>query len=428
MNAEVVAQDDSSFTIVVKVPRNNSMLAAEEQLQISLNEAGSVGTKEILSQFDTDGSPIQIGECKLTSKGKEPKEYQTPYGPVEVDRYVYQGTKGGKTHVPLEIGARIIVTSTPKFAKMVSSKYACDSAPAVQRDLTDNHSRPIAVSYIKNLSDAVGTIALAKEESWTYSLPELPNRVASIAVGLDGTCLNMMEDGWREAMCGTIAFFDKNGDRMHTVYTASAPEYGKENFLNKFGNEVDNVIELFPKAPIVGLADGASSNWPFLEQYSDILMLDFWHATEYLAKAGQAMFPRKNQKEDRESWLDEACHRLKHKMGGASRLLNEMEEFEQRYKMSASNKEKLQKAITYFANQKGRMGYYKNVNAKMPIGSGVTEAACKSIVKQRMCKGSARWKDEGAAVVLTIRSIHMTNFRWEQFWSKYSQYGYQVAA
>jgi hypothetical protein len=80
-----------------------------------------------------------------------------------------------------------------------------------------------------------------------------------------------MEDGWREAMCGTIAFFDRTGERMYTIYTAASPEYGKEVFLAKLGKEASKVIELFPKTPIVGLADGAKSNWTFLKQYADIL-------------------------------------------------------------------------------------------------------------------------------------------------------------
>ena len=69
------------------------------------------------------------------------------------------------------------------------------------------------------------------------------------------------------------------------------------------------------------------------------------------------------------------------------------------------------------------MQYYRNITKNNPIGSGVTEAACKTIVKIRMCKGSAKWKDLGASVVLTLRSLHTTPFRWSQFWNKYSQYG-----
>ena len=60
-----------------------------------------------------------------------------------------------------------------------------------------------------------------------------------------------------------------------------------------------------------------------------------------------------------------------------------------------------------------------------PIGSRVTESECKVLAKQRMCKGSAKWRDQGASVALTLRSLQTTAKRWAQFWGKYSQYGFQ---
>ena len=140
------------------------------------------------------------------------------------------------------------------------------------------------------------------------------------------------------------------------------------------------------------------------------------------------MYPKKKDRVDKDIWLDNVCHKLKHKKGSASRILNELIKFAEEKKLSTSNREELKKVITYFTNQKKRMQYYKNVENKYPIGSGVTEAACKAIVKNRMCKGSAKWKDLGASVVLTLRSLHTTPFRWDQFWNKYSQYGYGIAA
>lgn len=424
MNATIISRSEKSFKIEIEVNYSRNMLIGEEHLLKCLNDGGVLATRELLCQFDTDGSPIIVGSATFTAKGeRESKLIQTPYGEVDVPRFVYQTSKGGKTYIPLEVNSRIVGTSTPKFAKTVSSKYSCDGAPGVQRDLAENHNRSIALSFIKNICDTVGTIAMAKEEDWVYKIPEMPKPVRSISIGLDGTCLNMMEDGWREAMCGTIAFFDIKGERMHTVYTAASPEYGKEIFLSKFGSEVDRVIELFPKTPVVGLADGAASNWTFLEKKADILTVDFWHFTEYLAKAATAMFPKKSQEKEKEDWLEEVCHRAKHKMGGVSRILNELEEFIEKNRITAENRKKLQSAITYLSNHLENMQYYKNTNSNMAIGSGVTEAACKSLVKQRMCKGSSRWKDEGASVVLTLRSLHMTNERWGQFWDKYSQYG-----
>jgi len=47
----------------------------------------------------------------------------------------------------------------------------------VQRDLAENHGRPVAVSFVKKVTDMVGTIALAKEQSWNYQLPDFPKPI-----------------------------------------------------------------------------------------------------------------------------------------------------------------------------------------------------------------------------------------------------------
>ncbi len=142
--------------------------------------------------------------------------YQTPYGEVEVERHVYQRSGGGATYRPLERDARIVITATPRFARQVSGKFAYGAARDVQRDLTEHHARPVAKSYLQRLSEALGTVAQVKEVDWEYALPTLDAPVASIAVGLDGTCLLLCEGCWRETMVGTIALFDAHGERQHT--------------------------------------------------------------------------------------------------------------------------------------------------------------------------------------------------------------------
>jgi hypothetical protein len=62
-----------------------------------------------------------------------------------------------------------------------------------------------------------------------------------------------------------------------------------------------------------------------------------------------------------------------------------------------------------------------------PIGSGVTEAACKTVVKQRLGRSGMRWTAQGAAVVLTLRALVLTPDRWRQFWDKLDQFGFPVA-
>jgi len=119
--------------------------------------------------------------------------------------------------------------------------------------------------------------------------------------------------------------------------------------------------------------------------------------------------------------LEERCHKLKHLKGAAGRILNELKDRAEE-KLSTANREKLQKAISYFTNQKTRMRYYALVKEALPIGSGVTEAACKMLVKQRLCQSGMKWNEKGASIILSLRTLERSN-RWEQFWGKINQYG-----
>src|SRR4051794_36504126 len=223
MNVTITARTPTSFTLQVVVPYDGSMLDFEEALQHRLNEAGVVATAEGLKQFDTDGAPITVGATKLTSKGPVEKGYQTPYGVATVARHVYQSNQGGATFCPLDRDARIVVSSTPRFAKVLSHKYAESSSPRAQVDLEANHGRSVPRGLIQDVADAVAAAVLAKGEGWNYPLPESEEPPSAVAVSLDGTCLLMSEDGWRGTTVGTLSFYAPEGERLHTVYLAATP-------------------------------------------------------------------------------------------------------------------------------------------------------------------------------------------------------------
>jgi hypothetical protein len=210
--------------------------------------------------------------------------YQTPYGPIELQRYVYQTSRGGKTYCPLEAAARIIRGATPRFAKMIANKYARLNAGQVCSDLEANHHRTIAHSYLQNVAECVGSIAVAKEESWSYATPKLEAGITTVVISLDGAQLLTREDGWRETMVGAISLYDGSGDRHHTIYIGAAPEYGKHHFIGRLEQEIAHVKGLYPHALYLGIADGAKGNWALLEKHTDRQLLDFFHATEYLAQ------------------------------------------------------------------------------------------------------------------------------------------------
>jgi hypothetical protein len=78
MSATIVARTERTFTVQIEVPYADSMLDAEEAIQEAPNQAGVATTAEALKRFDTDGRPITVANTKLTSKGRLPKDYQTP--------------------------------------------------------------------------------------------------------------------------------------------------------------------------------------------------------------------------------------------------------------------------------------------------------------------------------------------------------------
>ncbi len=124
MSAKIISSDKNEITIQVRIPLKKSMLNSEEAILKSTNEVGALATAEVLTRFDTDGTSIVVNNIKNTVRSKDEKEYQSPYGPIRVKRYVYQTSKGGKIYCPLENEARIICGATPKLAKTLSHKYS----------------------------------------------------------------------------------------------------------------------------------------------------------------------------------------------------------------------------------------------------------------------------------------------------------------
>jgi hypothetical protein len=467
VSVSILNQSNQSITLQVTIPFTRSMLDSEHLIQDAVNEVGCIATQELLKTFDTDGGMLQLGSVKMTTKGQVIKLYQTPYGEVEVPRHVYQTSEGGATFCPLERDARIILTSTPRFASQVSHKMSEMSAPAAQKDLGMNHNRNVSHKLMQRLAEAVGSIVEIKEESWSYTVPDIKEaEIKSISIGLDGTCMLMCGGAYRQAMVGTIALYDEGGERQHTMYIAAPPEYGKETFKARLTREIERISALYPSAIKIGVADGAHDNWDYLIKHTDKQTLDFYHATEYLTDVADTVF---TSIIERKRWLNDRCHELKHTLGSAQIILDEMMQFKQNIlnnqaiswlpsnpnneikdllqkqtetavkkdsKPSRSKKDQEKKkkslaaAITYFTNntEKSRMNYAESVELKHPIGSGVTEAACKTIVKQRLGQSGMQWKNKGAGVILSLRALAHSTGRWEQFWDKVNQCGLSMAA
>ncbi len=92
-------------------------------------------------------------------------------------------------------------------------------------------------------------------------------------------------------------------------------------------------------------------------------------------------------------------------------LRDEMERTED--PLSESAKREVEKHAEYIFNQREWMKYPQAVEASVSIGSGRVEAACKTVVTQRLKISGASWSRSGAEGLLFVRSL-MQSGRFER--------------
>jgi hypothetical protein len=416
MKPQIKTEDDGSLTISVNFIASGSCLDKEEALALALNVLGLSATSEILRSFDVAANEIEVGEEKYSSKGEKKKEYQCPYGKVAIFRKVFQSNRGGCTYVPLEIKSEMIGDNTLRLAKILSWKYAHMTGGDVVKDLKMNHLVDYSKSFIQDSVQAVGEFFSEREHDWEYDLPENLGLVAHIGISRDGAMMPVCPSGWREGMCGSISLYDEEGKRLHTIYKACAPEYGTETFQSLMDSEVASVKKMYPNCDYIGIADGAKVNWKCLSSYTDIHILDFFHASEYVNDAAKILFS--SDKVGQTVWAKKTCHTLKHSPKGAKKILKELKKTKKKLSCE-KQKTELQVIITYFSNHLAQMDYATFQEKGYPIGSGIIEAACKRLVKQRFSGSGMKWNITRADALLLIRGLVLTEGRWEQAWNHF---------
>jgi len=437
-------------TIEIEVPEGTSLLEAENTMQTVLMDAGAHLMEEFLHTSDADGLPLNFEGRRLTAKSeKEPLVVESTFGAITVSRWAYQSSRGAKCYYPLDRKMELLGSATPKLARSVGFKHAHAPAAKVVQDLKENHGRTLSVHFVQAITQLLGELAEEVQPAPDTRFLPAPKAVASIAVGVDGACLqitvaaedtgtagdaNALPGGarpdarkgrrleWRTAMVGTIAFYNKAGERLGTIYTGCAPPEhsgdGKEDFWFLMERDLAVVKARYPKARYDGISDGARDFVPWLKENTGALVLDFYHAAGYLAGAAAAMVSSgPGHKKRTAQWLTKACHELKHEDGAAARLCAAMKSQKALTSLSTASREQLQKAVTYFSNNLDRMDYAARIRAHLPIGSGVTESACGLIIKDRLCGRGMRWSLRMAQHMITLRAIIATTAEcWQNFW------------
>jgi hypothetical protein len=167
----------------------------------------------------------------------------------------------------------------------------------------------------------------------------------------------------------------------------------------------------------VAISDGGSGLESFLAgnfPRVGVVILDFFHAAEYLGEIGRAWHP--GDEDASQAWSTQWCHELKH-TGGVAVLAKLRLLLSER--LPATVHAALEKAVTYFENQKHRMDYPMYRAQGWQIGSGPVESACKSVIGARMKQAGMRWGTDGADQVSHVRALFRGEVgQWDACWAQ----------
>jgi hypothetical protein len=401
--------------------RQASFYAGEVQVRQLLQLIGQALTVELLRSKEIMAAHLEHAGETYYRKEATPGHYQTLYGEVVVTRHLYQSSAGGKTLCPLELQCQLSFGSaTPLLAEVVSFKLASQTAGEIEQDFATCQGLTLSDTYLRTLGEQVGQLALEKAEVWQLTSPLPPAPVATIATGVDGTTMPVVGEAYKEAMCGTIALYDAAGTRLHTEYLGSMPEAGKATFAARVTTRVAQVLARYPTARHVCLGDGAKWNWDFFAAHypGALWVLDFYHAAIQLHTAAELIF---GAGASAEAYYDRWRTTLLEEPNGVAALLRSLLYYRNRAAVSPRTARALETELNYFRTHTAEMQYAAFRAAKVPIGSGVTEAGCKELIKARFCRSGMRWKRATGAPLLQLRSIRLSQ-QWDSFWSKVMRY------
>jgi hypothetical protein len=446
-----VKQFNAFSKLQVFVEMSRAAPGSFEQFERTLGEHMRALENEVkaeqLARYDIDAQTIVVSGVTMNRcLEKEPKRYLSSSGPVVVARNLFRPSGGGKAVCPLELRAGIVGGScTPAMARMVTysmghmtsaesaalfrefgiegpSSSTCDRIPKVVSDAWERQraeweealrSEETVPAEAKVLAGSLDGVLVPDKEAQAEAKAEREKKRKNLAKATGGPA------GYREVGCGTVSLFDAETERLLTIRYGRAPEPKKKTLTEQLDAEVASILAVRPDLILVALADGAEENWRYFDGPrwgTATKIVDFGHASQHL-KAGLAAYYGTESIEGRAEY-ERLKVILKEQTGGIGTVIASFLGLERslraRAGASRTQKKAVRKERKYFENQCKRMDYAGYIAKGLPIGSGVVEAACKTLATQRMKRSGMSWGD-GKQAILTIRSLQQSG-RWERAW------------
>lgn len=401
----------------------------EDDLHRLVSEVECEAVGEELERHDVDAPLVVIDGVPHRRVVRCEETYFSPAGPVRVERSLYstRSGPGEKSSCPLELRAGILEGKwTPRAAKQ-ALWFVANLTPGAVEEL---YERLGGLMPSKTSLDRLPKKVSARweEERQRFEVAlradaaeAIPAEAVAIGVSLDGVMVPMKDGerkkkreeaaalgketrgpaGHKEVGCGTVTFYNRDGELLSAIRLGRMPEAGKATLKSMLTDELAWVREKRPELTVVRLADGAKDNWTFLDALpvEGPRVIDFFHAAEHLSKALEAAYGEGSPKA--QAQFQKLRHILRHEEGGVEKVIRSL--LSQRNAHPRSKV--LETELNYFRQGRSRMQYASLAAKSLPIGTGVTEAACKTLATQRMkCSGMA-WRDEGGQAILSLRSF-----------------------
>jgi hypothetical protein len=164
---------------------------------------------------------------------------------------------------------------------------------------------------------------------------------------------------------------------------------------------------------VVVLGDGARWLWRLVEEHfpGAVQIVDVWHAQEHVWEVAQAVFGRSTP--EGVAWAKQGCSWLV--QGEIETLVQAIAALPPLAPPPGQAKSVPEQAIGYFTTNAERMRYPAFRAQGMQIGSGMAEAACKTVVSTRTKRAGMRWTPRGLDALLALRTA-VLNGSFDAFW------------
>jgi hypothetical protein len=388
-----------------------------------------------LARFDLDVPQVEIEGERYDRVLRCETTYNSAAGPVRVERSLYRSPSGGHAICPLELRAGMIEGYWTPLAAKQATWAVSHLTPQESEELFDliGNMTP-SKSTLDRLPKALSIHWEAQRRQFEATLRQqetIPEEAVSMAVSLDGVMAPMKDgkrqakrqdavakgkspsgpSGYQEVGCATVSYYDRWGERLVTHRMARMPETNKATLKSQLTAEVMGALLQRPDLRVVKVADGTADNWTYLSETLSFgeEVLDFYHAVDHLSDALGAAYKEGTPKyQERLATLSEV---LRDTPQGVDRVIEALCHVRSRY----PRRQAIHKTIAYFREHRHRMRYSDLQRHFLPIGSGVVEAACKTLVSQRLKRSGMRWRVPGGQAILTFRALCQSE-RFERAW------------